>query len=128
MLSWTLRHRRDAVLIALALAATTMYPLDNLKRADRHRGGAFNDLDVRLRLPRHFSPEETENIVGEVEEFLEARREKYGYETLRVYYRPGYGNLSLYMPAKSDDPWWYVAYKNTRSALGDTRCWTNGTG
>ncbi len=118
MLSWTLRHRRDAVLIALALAATTMYPMDNLKRAGRHSGGAFNDLDVRLRLPRHFSPEETEAIVGEVEEFLEARREKYGYEILRVYYRPGYGNLSLYMPAKSDDPWWYVAYKNTRNALG----------
>ncbi len=118
MLSWTLRHRRDAVLIALALAATTMYPMDNLKRADRHRGGAFNDLDVRLRLPRHFSPEETEAIVAEVEEFLEARREKYGYAILRVYYRPGYGNLSLYMPAESDDPWWYVAYKNTRNALG----------
>ncbi len=121
MLTWTLKHRRDAVLIAIALFATIMYPnlnpLSNLKRGERN-GGKVNDLSVRLKMPRHFSLEETADIVAEVEQFLESRREKYGYETLRVYYRPGYGYLRMYMPLKSDDPWWYAAYKNARKALG----------
>ena len=124
MLAWTLNHRRDAVLIALALTATMwMYPefqpnpLANLKRADRG-GGKVNDLSVRLKMPRHFTLEETAHIVTEVEHFLEERRAEYGYEILRVYYRPGFGYLRMYMPLKSEDPWWFTAYKNARKALG----------
>ena len=118
MLDWTLRHRRDAVLITLALFATMMYPMNNLKRSDRGGGNAFNDLSVRLKMPRHFSMEETADIVAEVEQFLESQREKYGFETLRVYYRPDYGYLRIYMPSKGNDAWWYVAYKNIRKSSG----------
>ena len=118
MLNWTMTHRRDAILIALALFATMMYPMNNLKRGDRGGGGMFNDLSVRLRMPRHFTLEETAGIVNEVEQFLETNREKYGYATLRVYYRPGYGYLNMYMPAESNDAWWYVVYKKTRKVMG----------
>ena len=116
MLAWVLAHRRDAFLIALVLFATITVPMNNLKRGDSG-GRMLNDFRVRFYFPKDFALEETSNVIAEVEEFIEARREEYGIRTMRVWYRTGYGNIHVFLE-NDDDEWWYSTYKGIREAVG----------
>lgn len=116
MLAWVLVHRRDAFLIALALLMSISIPMGGLKRSDSG-SRMLNDFRVSFYFPKDFALEETSDIIAEVEEFIEARREEYGIRSLRVWYRVGYGNIHVFLD-KTDDEWWYSTYKGIRSAVG----------
>ena len=116
MLKWTLAHRRDAFLIALVLLGTMAVPMNSLKRGGGG-GNMLNDFRVRFYFPKNFSISEMSDVIADVEDFLDARREKYGIETLRVWYRTGYGNIHVFLE-KTNDTWWYATYKMIRNALG----------
>ncbi len=116
MLNWTLAHRRDAFLIALVLLGSISVPMNGLKRGDSG-GRMLNDFRVYFEFPKDFSVQDASDTLAEVEEFLEARREKYGIETMRVWFRTAYGNVHVFLK-KTDEAWWYTTYKSLRAALG----------
>ena len=116
MLNWTLAHRRDAFLIALVLLGSISIPMNGLKRGDSE-GNMMNDFRVFFQFPKDFSVQEASDTLAEVEDFLDARREQYGIETMRVWYRATYGNIHVFLK-KTDDAWWYTTYKSMRAWLG----------
>lgn len=117
VLNWALSHRRDAILILLAVFATIAIPADKMKRSDSSRGN-INDIDINIRTPRDFTTYETFELMNEVEEFLNSKREAYGIRTIRSWFRKTRGNFEIFLDANPNEAWWYVAYKNLRSGLG----------
>ena len=117
VLKWALSHRRDAILILLAVFATIAIPADRIKRSDASRGN-INDIDINIRTPRDFTTYETFELMNEVEEFLDSRREAYGIRTIRSWFRKTRGNFEIFLDSDPNEAWWYVAYKNLRSGLG----------
>ena len=69
-------------------------------------------------LPRHFSIEETGDLLAEVEEFLRSKREVYDIRTTRVWFHKSYGHIQVYLNADPTRAWWYVAYRDARAKLG----------
>ncbi len=116
-LGWTLRHRRDTLLIVLAVFATILYPSGKLKRTDSARGN-INDIHIRVYPPRNFSMLETYDVLMEMEDFLNTKREAYGIRTIRLWFRRTYGRFTIFLKANPDEAWWYVAYKDLQAKLG----------
>ncbi len=117
VLKWALSHRRDAILILLAVFATISIPAGKMKRSDASRGN-INDIDIYIRTPRDFSTNETFELMNDVEDFLNSKREAYGVRTIRSWFRKTRGNFDIYLDSNPNEAWWYVAYKNLRSGLG----------
>ena len=117
VLNWALSHRRDAILILLAVFATIAIPADKIKRSDSSRGN-INDVDINIRTPRDFTTYETFELMNEVEEFLNSKRETYGIRTIRSWFRKTRGNFEIFLDTNPNEAWWYVAYKNLRAGLG----------
>lgn len=120
MLAWTLQHRRDAILIVLAVFATIAFPAGNMKRSDSARGN-INDVTVRIYPPKYFSIYDTHEVVSELEGFLEEKREDYGIRTMRAWFRSTYGRVEVYLEPDEDSAWWQVAYRGLRKKLGYLR-------
>ena len=117
ILGWTLVHRRDAILIALVGFMTISIPMSGMKRAGG-RSNFTNSFRVRMELPRHFTLEQTEGVLDEVEAYYNSNRELYDIRTIRTYYRRYYVSMQVFLNSRANEPWWYVAYKNGRKALG----------
>ena len=118
-LVWTLDHKRDTLLIALALFATTVYPFQNMKETDDRRGN-LNDVRVSYNGPPFFSLRELGDFASEIEDFLEARREHYGIRTIRTSYsRPGNIDFRIFLKENPNTQWWYQVYRGLRRAVGD---------
>ena len=119
-LSWALRHRRDAVLITLALFATMFYPMDKVKRSDSLRG-SINSIHMSLGPPGWLPWEELSEVVGEVEAFLDSRRAAYGIRNVRFSYWPGArGKLRFWIILEDEGSvaWWFQAYRDLRKKIG----------
>ena len=117
VLKWALSHRRDAILILLAVFATISIPAGKIKRSDASRGN-INDIDINIRTPRDFTTYETYELMNEVQEFLDSRREAYGIRTIRAWFRKTRGNFEIFLDSDPNAAWWYVAYRNLRAGLG----------
>ncbi len=117
VLNWALSHRRDAILILLAVFATILIPSEKIKRSDASRGN-INDVDIYIRTPRDFTTYETFELMNEVEEFLNSKREIYGIRTIRSWFRKTRGNFEIFLDSNPNEAWWYVAYRNLRAGLG----------
>ncbi len=119
-LSWVLRHRRDAVLIALALSASMLYPMEKVKRSDSMRG-VDNSIHLSLRPPRFLEWDELSEVASEVEAFLDSRRDVYGIRNIRFAYWPGSkGKLRFWILLEEEGsvPWWHQAYRGFRKWTG----------
>ena len=116
MLNWTLTHRRDAFLIALALLGSISYPMNELKRGDSD-GSMLNDFRIEFNFPKDFGIRDASDTIAEVEDFLDARREKYGIETMRVWFRSTYGSIHVFLK-KTNEAWWQTTYKSVRALIG----------
>ena len=119
-LAWALTHRRDAVLIAAALFATMLYPMEKVKRSDSLRG-VVNTVRVVGIPPRFLGWEELSDIGEEVEAFLATKKEAYGFRTMRFRYRATGGArlyFKMYFEEDENRAWWYQAYKGFRKQIG----------
>ena len=116
-LSWTLRHRRDALLLALALLATVLYPINEVRHTDAMRG-SLGDLRFNVYTPKFFTMEDTNFLADEFESFLETRRKDYGIETVRVNYWKTRLSIHVFLKDDPNTEWWYIAYRNFRRAIG----------
>ncbi len=119
-LAWALTHRKDVVLIVLALVATMAYPMEKIKRSDSMHG-IVNDIRIKMRPPPFFTREEISNLGADVEAFLEGKKEIYGILTVQFRYRTA-GKYRLFfqvfLEEEPNQTWWYQVYKNVRRAVG----------
>ena len=116
MLNWTLAHRKDAFVIAIVLLGTISIPIHGVRRGDSE-GSILNDFRVNFRFPGNFSIEDASKTLAEAERFLERRREEYGIETLRAWFRRTHGSIHVILKS-TDEVWWVAAYGSVRSLLG----------
>ncbi len=119
-LAWTLTHRRDAIVIVLALVATMLYPMEKIKRSDSMHG-IVNDIKIRMRPPPFFTREEISDLGAEVEAFLSRKKETYGIRTFQFRYRTlGKYRLffQIFLEENPNQTWWYQVYKNVRQSAG----------
>ena len=116
-LAWTMRHRRDAALIALALYMTISIPSNGLKKGDRG-GRALNDFRISMQMPAHFTLDETVSVVDGVEEFLDLHRARFDIQTVRTYYRDQYASVQVFLVSRANEPWYWVAFKNAAMVIG----------
>lgn len=117
MLSWTLRHRWDALIVALVIFATIQYPMNQVRRTDAMRGSVDN-LSFNVYTPDFFSWEETQHLAEEFEAFLDDRRELYRIRTIRLnYWRTGL-RLQVFLEGEPETEWWQVAYRDFRHWIG----------
>ncbi len=117
VLAWTMRHRRDAALIALVLFTTISIPSSGLKRSDRG-GRALNDFRVSMQMPPHFTFEQTVSVIDGVEAFLDEHRARFDIQTVRTYYRERYANTQVFLVSRANETWYWVAFKNATAAIG----------
>ena len=117
MLSWTMGHRRDAALIAIALYMTISIPAGGMKRADRG-GRALNAFRISMQMPPHFRFDETVSVIDGVEGFLDSHRARFDIQTVRTYYREKYASVQVFLVSRANEPWYWVALKNACSGLG----------
>ena len=82
MLAWVLAHRADsaAALVAMLLV-TVAVPMQQVGCTDAGDGN-LNDFTIRFSVPREASIQDRDTIVQQVEEVVEANRERWG---VRVY-------------------------------------------
>ncbi len=119
-LAWAMTHRRDAVLIAVALFATMLYPMEKVKKSDSLRG-EVNSVRIRGYPPRFLDGEELSDIGAEMEAFLDTKREAYGIRNVRFSYRVTGGSrlfFRIFLEEEDNRAWWYQAYKGLRNVLG----------
>ena len=116
MLNWTLAHRHDAFVIALVLLGSISIPIYGLKRGDSD-GSMLNDFRIDFRFPKKYNIRDASDTLAEVEEYLEARREKYGIEAVRVWFRITHGTIHVFLK-KTNEPWWMATYGSVRALLG----------
>ncbi|MCZ6632220.1 MAG: efflux RND transporter permease subunit [bacterium] len=117
VLGWTMWHRRDTFLIVIVLFATIVYPSQNLKRGGGG-GRALNDFRISFRMPPDFSVQESGEVMAQVEAYLEEKKEVYGIQTIRVWFRSTYGSAQVFLKSNANDPWWWVVYRDVRKKLG----------
>ncbi len=116
MLNWTLTHRHDAFVIALVLLGSITIPIYGLRRGDSD-GSMLNDFRVDFRFPKKYNIQAASDTLAEVEEYLEARRETYGIEAVRVWFRITHGTIHVFLK-KTNEPWWMATYGSVRTLLG----------
>jgi hydrophobic/amphiphilic exporter-1 (mainly G- bacteria), HAE1 family len=119
-LNWCLNHRRDAILIVLALSATTLYPMDQVKKG---RGGSDfdasqNRVRIRVRGSSGFGFALMDSIIKEVEKVVESKRDVYDIRTINTWYDDDYGQIQLFLHDPPNQEWWYQIYRSTRERLG----------
>jgi hydrophobic/amphiphilic exporter-1 (mainly G- bacteria), HAE1 family len=120
-LRWTMAHRRDAVVIVLALFATVIYPYQNVKKTG-HDERIRDSFFLRSRMAPFMSFEQVGEIALELEAFLDTKREQYNAETVRLDYWRGssYGGIHarIHLKEESNKEWWYQFYKSMRRKAG----------
>ena len=116
-LNWSLRRRRDALLIVIAVFATILYPMDKVKKTDSMRGN-INDIRIRVHSHDRLPKGSLEQVMEELESFLDGRNEAYGIRTMRVAYWRSGGYLHVFLDSDPNQAWWYVAYRDLRSKIG----------
>ncbi|MDA0747275.1 MAG: efflux RND transporter permease subunit [bacterium] len=116
-LAWALRHRRDTLLIALAIFSTVFYASSKVKKSDSTRSN-INDIRINVDTPDYFSLEEISGVLEEMEVFLKAREEQYGIRTMRVSYSRHRGRIHVFLDTDPNQAWWYIAYRDLRKTLG----------
>ena len=70
--------------------------MNELKRGDSD-GSMLNDFRIEFSFPKDFGIRDASDTIAEVEGFLDARREKYGIETMRVWFRSTYGSIHVFL-------------------------------
>ena len=117
MLAWTLQHRRDALLLVLAIFMTIVIPSGKMKRSDSSRGN-INNVQIRLHPPKYFTINDTYEVISELETHLETKREVYGIRTMRTWFRTTYGRIEVFLDTDPNSAWWQVVHKEIRAYIG----------
>lgn len=111
ILTFTLRHPRWSLLVLLALAGSTWWPLERLEKTGEPR---MRERAVAINY-RFYDPgtrQTAEQVVDQVEAWLEARQHELGYESLYSYYNEqGWAMTWAYLPPE----------QATEEALGRAR-------
>ncbi len=116
-LAWALTHRRDVALIAVALFATVLYPMEKVKKTDLLQG-VVSSVRITGYPPKFLGWEELSDVGVEIEDFLESRKAAYGIQSVRFMYRTMGGSrlfFEVILEEEENREWWYQAYKGLRS-------------
>jgi len=119
-LNWCLDHRRDAVLIVIAFAITTIYPMNQVKKG---RGGddfdaSTNRVRIRVAGSPGFGFALMDSITKGVEKSLEPKRDVYGIRAINTWYDDDYGQVQLLLNDPPNQEWWYQIYRHSREMMG----------
>ena len=118
-LNWSIHHRRDAIILVLAIAATTLYPMGKVKKGGgRSWGASRNIVRIRVAAPPFFGLAMMDSITTEMVEILEPKRESYDIRTIRTWFDDDYGNIIVFLNSPPNQEWWYQIYRDTRNYVG----------
>jgi HAE1 family hydrophobic/amphiphilic exporter-1 len=119
VLEWCLNHRRDAILIVLAIAATTIYPMNAVKKGG---GGNWDASNNRVRIRLYGSPgfgfALMDSITKEVEKSVAPKHAIYGIRAINSWYDDDYGQVQLLLKDPPNQEWWYQLYGGARAKMG----------
>ena len=118
-LGWVLNNRLDAFVIALVLFASIKIPMDGMERTDSQERNEVR-MDLAFEMPSGQSLDQAEKFMTAVEDTVMARQAEYNVETLRTYFRRGWGRVTLFFAEEEDVEWYEVAWDNLNVALGLT--------
>ncbi len=119
-LEWCLNHRRDAIILVLAISATALYPMENIKSGGRGSSWDASQNIVRIRVdgPNFFGFDMMDSVMTGIEEILEPKREAYDIRTIRTWYDDDYGQVIVFLHHPPNQEWWNQIYRNTRAYIG----------
>ena len=118
-LQWCLHHRRDTIILVLAVAATTLYPMEKVKKGGgRSWDASQNVVRIRVKGPPFFGLEMMDSLTTEMVEILDPKREIYDIRTIRTWFDDDYGNVILFLNPPPNQEWWYQIYRDTRNRVG----------
>jgi len=117
MLKWTMSHKFDAVIIALAILMSIQIPAQLMKKADSAEGN-INDFRLIVEMPDNYTLDDADRLFAVLEDFMGNNREKYNIKTVDTRFMYNWGVVRVYMNQMENNQWWYVFYRNVRKALG----------
>ena len=100
-MSWVMRHRLGAVLIALIVLGTTDTAQKKMNKALEESGGGHG-VTVRVDLPSHFNLDEANDIFRKLEAFTEERFDEYELDAYLTIFDNEDGRL-MYFPRPGAD-------------------------
>ena len=116
-LSWVLNNRLDAFVIAVVLFASIQIPRNGMDRTDSQERNEVR-MDLAFEMPSGQSLDQAEKFMTAVEDTVMAHQAEYNVETLRTYFRRGWGRVTLFFAEEEDVQWYEVAWDNLNIALG----------
>ena len=116
-LSWVLRNRLDAFVIALVVFASIQIPLEGMKRTDKQNRNNTR-MDLAFEMPSGQSLEQAEKFMDAVEDTVMVREVEYNVDMLRTYFRRGWGRVTLFFVEEEDMEWYQVAWHDLGTTMG----------
>lgn len=104
LLSWTLRHRTATILLLLALAGSSAYPIMMIEKSGEP-AERRTDVSIQYRIHDGTTKEGIEAYVDQVEGWIASQRETLGYESLYSWFQaPANAVTRVYLPRNAKEP------------------------
>ena len=118
-LRWTLTHRIDASIVALAVLASLWIPYQAVPRSTSGLLGRSGGRSMLLYydLPSGNTLEQTDAFFARVEEFIRRHQDFYGVERIETRFRNNNGRIQLKLRQKVNDAWYVAAWENLLLSL-----------
>jgi hydrophobic/amphiphilic exporter-1 (mainly G- bacteria), HAE1 family len=113
--SWVVNHRFEAFLLACAVSATILIPMEHVK--DGRQSHFWPRVGIRVSVPSWYSIDQRDSIVSAYEKFAIENREKYGATSVNVHMGERYSFVAFQLPVRRPK-WHTVLWHSVKSGLG----------
>ncbi len=96
LVAWTLEHRFSACLISVAALLSIAIPATGMKVTPFGQDSSEDDVSFRVNFDADLTLAEASDNVGFYEDFLEAKRDEYGFEHLSVRFNERRAYFAMY--------------------------------
>jgi HAE1 family hydrophobic/amphiphilic exporter-1 len=120
VLGWTLRHRLEAMLLALLALASAWYPFQQVDRrgGGMGRGESGSAMTLYFELPSGGTLEQAEAVFSDFEAFLRTQQARYNVERIETRFRNNYGRVQLKFREAASNAWYASAWDSLLQGLG----------
>lgn len=117
LLAFSLRHRRDATLVALAVLLSTAFPMQQVEKKGEGEGNV-GEFRVILDMPAAYSLSDADSLVRRLEEIIYSQEQRYRIRTVTSGFSRAWGQVHVWVENESGQSWYAYALRSLGKKLG----------